>query len=178
MSDKFTQEDVESGEEIIWTAQPHYASKMGAITTAIFLIPVMGIGLFMLPGIYLNLNYTTYALTDKALYKKTGWLSNKVKRVPLERIQNTEYSRSWIERQFEFGTVEVSSAGGSGTELSFKAVPKPKEIQQKINELADQAEQKRAEAKRSGPKAASQEELAKELKATRENLEEVIRVFE
>lgn len=176
MSEQFTREDVESGEEIIWTAQPHYASKIGSIAAAVFMIPFAGLGLLMIPGIYLQLNYTTYALTDKALYKKTGWLSNKVKRVPLERIQNTEYSRSWVERQFGFGTVEVSSAGGSGTELSFRAVPDPKELQQKINELSNRAEKNKAESKRVA-QTADQEELAKELKATRENLEDVIELF-
>lgn len=176
MSEQFTEEDVESGEQLIWTAQPHYASKIGAIAAAIIMIPFAGIGLLLIPGIYLNLNYTTYALTDKALYKKTGWLSNNVKRVPLERIQNTEYSRSWVERQFGFGTVEVSSAGGAGTELSFKAVPEPKQLQQKINELSNRAEKTKAESKKVA-QTANQEELAKELKATRENLEEIVEMF-
>lgn len=164
MSDpKFTEQDTEADESILWTANPHLASKIGAFILGLFIFPI---GIAVWVAVYINVKYTTYALTDNALYIKKGFLSTKVSRLPLSKIQNTEYSRSFIEQQLGYGTVSVSSAGTSGAEIQFRAVPNPEEVKNKINEAAG-ANETTAEDNA----GYTDEELLEELRKTREAFE-------
>lgn len=172
----FDQGDVGEEEEIKWTGNPKYESQIGAIFSGLITFP-MGIGILILISVYVRVNYTTYGVTDKALYHKKGMLSDKTKRVPLTKIQNTEYSRSWIEKQFEFGTVEISTAGSSGKELTFNAVPEPKRIQELINELSRQYKNNDQQVNNKSENV-SDEDLKKEVTKTRENLEEIVDYLE
>lgn len=166
-NEHFSQDDV-GDEEIQWTGKPAKESQIIPIIFGIILIP-SGIGLLVLLGVYVRVNYTTYAVTDEALYKKRGVLSEKTKRVPLSKIQNTEYSRSFVEKQFGFGSVQISSAGSSGTELSFRAVEDPKSLQELINRLSkNQSTESQAESSGMGDA-----EMLNEVRKTRENLEEI-----
>lgn len=170
----FTQNDIDESESIIWTDKPHYASQLASIIQGLILTP-FGIGIIVLLSVYIKINHTTYALTDKALYQKKGLFSDEIKRVPLERIQNTEYSRSWAEKQFGFGTVQISTAGSGGTELSFNAVPKPDDIQNKINTYVEKY--KNTKNNKSTDKV-NNSNVAEELKQTRKNLEEIIKIID
>jgi uncharacterized membrane protein YdbT with pleckstrin-like domain len=168
-NDHFTEDDI--GDEMIkWSGNPAIESQIGSIITGIIMLPFAGMGILVLIGTYIKVNYTTYAITDKALYKKRGMLSEKTKRVPLSKIQNTEYSRSFFEKRFEFGTVEVSSAGSSGKELSFSSVSNPKDVQELINELSNK--NKSTNTNQNINK--TDQDLKKEVVKTRENLEEIV----
>lgn len=168
----FTQDDI-GNESIKWSGNPAIESQIGAIITGIIMLPFFGVGIFILISTYIKVNYTTYAITDKALYKKRGMLSDKTKRVPLSKIQNTEYSRSFFEKQFGFGTVEVSSAGSSGKELSFSSVSSPKDVQELINEISD-----KNKSRSSNKDINTDEDLKKEVVRTRKNLEDIASYLE
>lgn len=166
-NEHFNQDDV-GDEEIQWTGQPARKSQIIPILVGIVMIP-FGIGLLVLIGVYTRINYTTYGVTDKALYKKRGALSDKVKRVPLSKIQNTEYSRSFIEKRFGFGSVQISSAGSSGTELSFRAVDDPESLQDLINRLS----KVQSTDDKTDSTGVSNEQMIEEVRKTRRNLEEI-----
>lgn len=177
MTNNFTDADVEESEEILWSETPHFASLIGQIILGIMLIP-LGIGLLVLAKAYIRLNYTNYALTDKAVYKHTGWLSTQRRRIPLEQIQKSDYTSSWVEKQFEFGTIGISSAGSSGTDIQFKSVPKPKAVSEKIDSLSQKRKADISESvQRQHNQSATDQELAQELRETRKNLEEIIELF-
>lgn len=163
----FSQDDV-GDEEIQWTGKPAKESQIIPVIFGAILIPA-GIGLLVLLGVYVRVNYTTYGVTDEALYKKRGVLSEKTKRVPLSKIQNTEYSRSFVEKQFGFGSVQISSAGSSGTELSFRAVEDPKSLQELINRLS----KNQSTGGEKDSSSISDEAMIEEVKKTRKNLEKI-----
>lgn len=170
MKQEFTENDISPDEEILWTEKQSYASMLGSIAMGFILAP-FGIGLVLLFSTYIQLQSTVYAITDKALYKKDGIYSESITRVPLNKIQNTEYSRSWAEKQFDHGTVEISTAGSSGSQLRFKAVPEPKFVQEKINELSKNV----SSTVKSDSDTPQYTELASELRKTRENIEDIIK---
>lgn len=172
----FKSEDV-GDEDIKWTGNPKLESQIGGIISGLIMIPFAGIGILILIGIYIKVNYTTYAVTDKALYHKKGMLSDKTKRVPLTKIQNTEYSRSWIEKQFEFGTVEISTAGSSGKELKFDAVPEPQEVQEMINKLSQEYKNNQQNSDQVKRKE-TDEDIKEEVVETRKNLEAIVEYLE
>lgn len=167
----FSQGDV-GGENIQWTGKPAKESQIIPVIISIILIPT-GIGLMSLLLIYIRINYTTYGVTDEALYKKSGVFSDKTKRVPLSKIQNTEYSRSFVEKQFGFGSVQILSAGSSGTELSFRAVEDPKSLQELINRLSKNRSEVNQEVDQEESSSMEDEEILEEVRKTRENLEEI-----
>lgn len=168
-SDKsYISSSINKSEEIKWFGNPAYASQIGSIIMGIITVPFL-IGIPVLISTYLRINYTMYAVTDKALYRKKGLFSDKIKRVPLNKIQNTEYSRSWSEKKFGFGTVDISTAGSSGTELSFSAVKDPESIQQLINDIK---ETKKPKSKTE--EDVSNADIATEIRKTRDNMEDII----
>lgn len=163
----FTQEDA-GDEEIQWMGKPAKESQIVPIIIGIILVPI-GIGLISLLSIYIRIYYTTYVVTGEALYKKTGILSEKTKRVPLSKIQNTEYSRSFVEKQFGFGSVQISSAGSSGTELNFRSVENPERLQELINQLSGDSSGDRP----AGSSRIGDDKILEEVRKTRQNLEEI-----
>lgn len=168
-SDKsYIKPSINKSEEIRWLGNPAYASQIGSIVMGIMTIPFL-IGILILVSTYVRINYTMYAVTDKALYRKKGLFSDNIKRVPLNKIQNTEYSRSWSEKKFGFGTVDISTAGSSGTELSFSAVKDPESVQQLINNIKETRE-----SKSKTEEDISNDDIATEIRKTRNNMEDII----
>jgi uncharacterized membrane protein YdbT with pleckstrin-like domain len=72
-------------------------------------------------------------VTTDALYKKTGVLSRDVQRIDFGKVQNTSYSQGFFGTRFGYGTVDISTAGGSGIEMQFQSVPEPREVQELLN---------------------------------------------
>lgn len=161
---------LDEDESIIWSAKPHESSLIPALVMGIPLSIVL-VGLFIIAGAYFHRENTRYVVTTDALYKKTGILSRDVQRIDLGKVQNTSYSQGFFGAQFGYGTVEISTAGGSGVEMRFRSVPDPREVQERIN--------KRTKTQRSEdvPQSAESTEdvlddILAELRAIRETLED------
>jgi hypothetical protein len=60
-------------------------------------------------------------------------LSRSVQRIEFDKVQDTSYRQSFFGAQFGYGTVDISTAGGSGVELSFQNVANPQQLQTLIN---------------------------------------------
>lgn len=149
-------------EEIKWRGHPNIVSRTLSILIGIFLIfagillfpfwiifnsysflPLLGIfsiisGIGVLFSVYIYLKYTRYVITDSALYRQTGWLSDNVKRVPVDNLQSIEYRQSILERILNFGSIEVSTAGTDGVELFFDSVTSPKKVHRRVNNLMEE----------------------------------------
>ena len=105
------------------------------------------------------------------LKTSSSYYCEKHEEAGFNKIQNTEYSRSFIEKQFDFGSVNVSSAGSSGKELRFRAVQDPKGVQQLINRLSKDQNEKSDHKEDSV--SMGQKEMVEEIRKTRENLEQI-----
>ncbi|MFP8953203.1 PH domain-containing protein [Natrialbaceae archaeon A-arb3/5] len=159
---------LESGEEIVWADGPDKRTLLPAFVIGIPLALVL-IGILIIVGEYLRVTNTHYVVTDRALYRKSGVLSRDVKRIDHEKVQDISYSQSALGAQFGYGTVEVSTAGGSGVELSFKSVPEPGSVQQLITELIER------EHREEGTERTKDDvltDILAELRAIRSSLEE------
>jgi uncharacterized membrane protein YdbT with pleckstrin-like domain len=100
------------------------------------LIPI-AIGVLFFIRAYLSHWSVYYILTTDEVYKKTGLLSRSVINIRLDRIQNTSFTQSFIERLMKYGTIEIDTAGTGGTELVLYAVPKPEEVNGRLTEQLD-----------------------------------------
>ncbi|RQG97312.1 PH domain-containing protein [Natrarchaeobius chitinivorans] len=158
---------LESGEEVVWSDGPDRRTLVPAFLVGIPLAIVL-IGILIIVGEYLRVTNTHYVATDRALYRKSGVLSRDVKRIEHEKVQDISYSQSALGTQFGYGTVEVSTAGGSGVEMAFKSVPDPRTVQQLITELIENEHRDAGETRSKDDVLA---EILTELRAIRTTLE-------
>ena len=101
-----------------------------------------------------------YLLTNEALYRKSGILSRDVQKIEFEKVQNISYSQGALGNYFGYGTVDISTAGGTGVEMTFRAVPSPKSVQRRIDEQSRRSRGKRGE---DGPTSRGPDEVLDEI---------------
>jgi uncharacterized membrane protein YdbT with pleckstrin-like domain len=132
-SDEFDWLTLDADETVVWADTPHEMSLVPAFIVGIPLSLLL-VGIPILVGAYLSHRNTNYVVTTTALYRKTGILSRNVQRIEFDKVQDTSYRQSFFGSQFGYGTVDVSTAGGTGVELSFTNVADPQSLQRRINE--------------------------------------------
>lgn len=124
---------LEAGEEIVWAGGMDRRTLVPAYVIGIPM-SIFVVGLFIIAASHLQVKNTDYVVTTRAVYKKTGTLSRDVQRIDFEKVQNISYSQSALGNHFGYGTVEISTAGGSGVEMEFRSVPDPRAVQERISE--------------------------------------------
>ena len=138
-------------ESVLWAGGPDRRAILPAVS--LLILPVLALALVAVEPVVgplvaaalavvtvpiagwtvLYVRNTDYVVTTSGLYEKRGVLSRDVTRIDFEKIQNTSYSQSALGRRLGYGTVAVSSAGGSGVEMRFRSIPNSREIQQLIS---------------------------------------------
>ena len=158
---------LEDGESIQWASTPHKYSLVPAFIIGIPLSLVL-VGILILVGSYLQYTNTNYVVTNRGLYSKRGILSRDVQQIGFDKIQNISYSQSALGSSFGYGSVDISTAGGSGVELKFRSIPDPASVQELIAREVDDREQGDGEA---GTDADDMlDEILHELRAIRREL--------
>lgn len=87
-------------------------------------------------SIYIQFSYTGYALRDKDIIYRTGFLVRKVKSFPLSRIQHSSVQSNFIERMFGLASVSVFTAGNASDDLVIRGIET--ETAEKINQWVTQ----------------------------------------
>jgi uncharacterized membrane protein YdbT with pleckstrin-like domain len=82
---------------------------------------------------------TRYVITSEEVYKKTGLLSRDVTNFRIDRIQNTSYTQSFLERLLTYGTIRIEMAGTGESDLVLHDIPDPKYVIGIITERLDKA---------------------------------------
>jgi uncharacterized membrane protein YdbT with pleckstrin-like domain len=124
---------LDDDEEILWAGQPASEVMYGAYLVGIPLLPLLGFGLLIIASAYLTRKNTDYVITDRSVYKKTGIFSRSVSEVEYEKVQNTSFSVGVVGRYFGYGDVDISTAGGSGVEMSLDGVSDPQDVQKRLS---------------------------------------------
>ncbi|PSP95789.1 hypothetical protein BRC84_02745 [Halobacteriales archaeon QS_1_68_44] len=86
---------------------------------------------------YLRFRAIVYLITTSELYRKRGLFSRSVRNLRLERVQDSGFRQSAVQRLLGYGTVHVSTAGGGGIELRFRDVPDPEAVNGRIARQLD-----------------------------------------
>lgn len=93
------------------------------------------IGLGVALTTYLNWLRLLYVITDEEIYVKRGLISRDVTQVRLDRVQNTAYNQSILERLLSYGDIYVYTAGTDTDDISFQNVPRPDQVKNTLTEL-------------------------------------------
>lgn len=132
-SDSYDWLTLEDDEEILWAGQPASETMYGAYIVGIPTILLLGLGLLIIASAYLSRENTDYVITTDSVYKKTGIFSRSVAEVEYEKVQNTSFSVGVVGRYFDYGNVEISTAGGSGVEMTLRGVSSPQDVQKRLS---------------------------------------------
>lgn len=154
-------------EEVLWADTPHPYSLVPAFIVGVPLAFLL-VGIPILVSAYLTYQNTNYVVTSSGLYKKTGVLSRSVQRIEFDKVQDTSYRQGFFGTQFGYGTVDISTAGGSGVELRFDNVDGPQRLQTLINERIHEREERRTD---SDDTTAVLDDILAELRAIRRTVE-------
>lgn len=170
--------ELESDEEIVWSGEPELLGYAWLFALGIVLTPMFGIGLVIVAAAYLDLKNTAYVITTDSVFKKTGVLSRKIIDIGHENIQDTGYRQSIVGRQYGFGTVQISTAGGSGVEMSLSYVSDPLAVQSQLDRVATAGAEvgEDGEDEKQNPvqiDGRTLDELVTEMRATRKALESI-----
>ena len=98
-------------------------------------VVLLGVGLGVVT--YLRFRAIGYLITTSELYRKRGLFSRSVRNLRLERVQDSGFQQSAVQRLLGYGTVHVSTAGGGGVELRFRHVPDPGAVNDRIARQLD-----------------------------------------
>jgi uncharacterized membrane protein YdbT with pleckstrin-like domain len=168
MDSEFDWLTLDGDEEVLWADTPHPYSLVPALIVGIPLSFVL-VGIPIIAGAYFSFKNTNYVVSSDALYKKTGVLSRNVQRIEFDKVQDTSYSQTFFGAQFGYGSVNISTAGGSGIEMSFQNVSEPQSLQSLINERIKRRGGRESESE---GKAAVLDEILAELRAIRTAVED------
>ncbi|AGB05199.1 putative membrane protein [Aciduliprofundum sp. MAR08-339] len=140
------------GEIVEWYGRRSFKSFIGGIIITLLLfisgiifgiiIPYFGVILFFL-GLLLILRIvikwisTEYAITNKRVYSRHGWISRKISETTFDKITDISISQGVWGRLLNYGDVLVNTAGSLGYEIKFEGVSDPKYIEVKIRAIGE-----------------------------------------
>ncbi|QKY17710.1 PH domain-containing protein [Halorubrum sp. CBA1229] len=162
---------LDEGEEVVWTGKPRLRRIVSNVVTFVVWSLAAFVAAFVLTAVlnvelpvpdrvvwavavlwtlfqavtpvraYLQTKNTDYLLTDENVYKKTGVWSENVTRIGVDNVQNTQLKKSFFGNVFDYGTILLSTAGGSGVEMSIEDLDDPDglrtELRARIAEAGD-----------------------------------------
>ena len=93
--------------------------------------------------------FTWYILTDERLISRRGILARKGLEIPLERINDVQFSQTILERVLRSGDLLVESAGELG-QSRFNDIPAPEEFQSLLYSVREERSKALSGAKSDG----------------------------
>ena len=85
---------------------------------------------------YLTWSYTHFVLTDRRVISRSGIVSKRGTEIPLDRINNIDFSQRIWERVIGAGDLDIESAGKDG-QSHFENVRHPDMVQQEVYRQMD-----------------------------------------
>ncbi|MEF8855904.1 MAG: PH domain-containing protein [Haloplanus sp.] len=92
---------------------------------------------------YLRTTNVEYVLTERNLYRKAGVLSTRVSRVGLATVQRTSLAKTVWGNLFDYGTIEISTAGSDGADLRLTDLDAPGPVRDEIRRLSGSRQSER-----------------------------------
>jgi uncharacterized membrane protein YdbT with pleckstrin-like domain len=119
----------EPEEEVLWEKRPAWREFCGSLLIGAALLPLYGIGFFVLLYVFIERFRRLYFVTGERVVCESGILSRDVNEVDIIDLRDISLHQSLWQRLLGTGDVEFSSAGRPGVEVTFRGVWRPREIQ-------------------------------------------------
>ena len=143
---------INEGETVVLDLKPHWWFFWKHILVGAGLIVILGLWLAFQPDSavlkyvlviailiyvvfvvvkYLTWTYTHFVLTDRRVISRSGIISKRGTEVPLDRVNNIDFSQKFWERLIGAGDLSIESAGKDG-QSHFQNVRHPDMVQQEV----------------------------------------------
>ncbi len=73
-------------------------------------------------GTNISFSFSGYALRDKDILVRNGWLVRKIKILPLNRVQHVSVQSGPLERKFGLASVSVFTAGTGSADFTVRGI--------------------------------------------------------
>jgi uncharacterized membrane protein YdbT with pleckstrin-like domain len=99
-----------------------------------------------LPLLWVHITYTSseFAVTDKRVIIKVGWIRRRTLETMLAKVENIGVDQTVAGRLLDFGTITVTGTGG--TREAFADIARPLEFRRQVQAHVSAAEEARAAA--------------------------------
>ena len=133
-------------EHIVWeghaTLWRHAGSIFWSIVISLLLaVFTFGVGIILAPiwwfAIYFEHKKRKYIVTSKRVKIEFGLFAKSSNEIRVKDIRNVNIVKKGLAGLFGIGTLEFSSSGGSGIEVSFSAISNAAAIKEMINDMQD-----------------------------------------
>ena len=127
----YVQSNLLPNEQVIYQTQLHpliYLSPalivLAGIATGIFAMPagglaVLGVGLLALVGAWIRQWSSEFAVTNRRVIIKTGWISRRTIELNMSKVESVEVAQDIIARMLGYGTITVIGTGGTREPFSL-----------------------------------------------------------
>jgi membrane protein YdbS with pleckstrin-like domain len=124
-----------------WLTLSNYLSSTGQRYLAYFWLLLFVLGLLWLLLRYFRWITTVYAVTNRRVIVQRGILGKDFDEIPVTQVRGVDVHQTFGQRILGYGTVRVSSEGGSrlGNE-DWKGIPKPFRFQKLIENATQNAQ--------------------------------------
>jgi uncharacterized membrane protein YdbT with pleckstrin-like domain len=121
----YVQANLLAGEQVVYETSIHpivYLSPAAVILAGIgfglFDIPsagavVLGFGVLMLAGAWLRQWASEFAVTNKRVIVKVGFISRRTIEINMSKVESVEVNQDIFARMFNYGTIVVIGTGGT-----------------------------------------------------------------
>ncbi|MFT4522678.1 MAG: membrane protein YdbS with pleckstrin-like domain [Bacteroidia bacterium] len=114
---------------IVVTSAGIIAQQLGLVIIPAFVSAIVWSAwlLFILANTLFTLkNFTTrkYAVREKDITFQSGWVFHNITTVPFTRVQHIELEEGPMERFFKLASLQIYTAGDSGSDLTIKGLEK------------------------------------------------------
>ena len=117
-----------------WT---HVALSTFQYGTVLFFAFLVLLGLIRLAVRYVRWVRTVYAVTSHRVIVQTGILGKDFHEIPVTQVRGVDVHQGFAQRLLGYGTVRVSSEGGSGLgNEDWQGIPKPFRFQKMVEDAS------------------------------------------
>ena len=150
------------GEHILYNSHPHWIVFFPPVIWLLFAIflPIVNVGdaagftvfghtlcewvvrfallmvVYSFFSSYINYSTSEYAITNKRIIMKTGWIRRNAFEIFLQRIESVQVIQGIFGRLLNYGVITIGGVGGSKDMFYF--IPGPLTFRQKVQEQLGQ----------------------------------------
>jgi len=123
-----------NAETTLYYANPSMFRNHPVWFVVLVLLSLVIVGIPFLLAWWLECKGATITVTEQRTTVRRGILSKSTNEVWHRDVRNVKITQTFLQRIFDVGTVEVSSAGQAGVEIKVAGIPAPDKIRQIIDD--------------------------------------------
>ncbi|MDO8964483.1 MAG: PH domain-containing protein [Coriobacteriia bacterium] len=117
-----------------------FLSALNVVFWAVSVSVIVLLWVFMVARALLRIATTEFAITDRRVMSKTGFMRTEVKSTPLDKVNNINVTQSLVGNMLDYGDIEVTTATTEAKDNhSVAALARPDEFRNRLSRQMGQS---------------------------------------